>query len=71
MLLDYTYGLMNILEFRCSDSNSLFLTESEFKNSNVGGKQLEFIFSSNFMDTMPLVFIDLILKYWWCYVLLK
>ena len=38
MCLDYTYGLLNILEFICNHFNSLFLAES---NSNVGGKQIE------------------------------
>ena len=38
MLLDDTYGLLNLLElfFNCFDS--LYPTEYEFQNSNVGGK---------------------------------
>ena len=36
MSLDNTYVLLNILE-----SYSLFLAESEFQNSNVGGIQIE------------------------------
>ena len=40
MSLDNTYGLLNILEFLCNNFNSLFLVESEFLNSNVGGKQI-------------------------------
>ena len=41
MLLDYTYGLLNLLEYKCNHFNNLSLAESKFKNSNVGGKQLE------------------------------
>ena len=41
MILDNTYGLLNILEFKCNHFNSLFQAESQFQNSNVGGKQLE------------------------------
>ena len=40
MLLDYSYGLLNLIEFKYYHFNSLFLAESEFKNSNVGEKQL-------------------------------
>ena len=54
MFLDYTYGLLNLLAIKCNHFNSLFLTVSGFKNSNVGGKQLEFIFSCQSKDTMPL-----------------
>ena len=54
MLLDYTYGLLNLLAIKCNHFNSLFLTVSEFKYSNFGGKQLEFIFSCQSKDTMPL-----------------
>ena len=43
MLLDYTYWLLNLLEFKCNHFNSLSLAEFKFKNSNVGGKQLEFM----------------------------
>ena len=43
MLLDYTYWLLNLLEFKCNHFNSLSLAELKFKNSNVGGKQLEFM----------------------------
>ena len=41
MLLDYTYRLLNLLEYKCNHFNNLSLAESKFKNSNVGGKQLE------------------------------
>ena len=41
MLLDYAYGLLNLLEYKCNHFNNLSLAESKFKNSNVGGKQLE------------------------------
>ena len=41
MILDYTSGLLNLLEFRCNHYNSLFLAETEFKNSNGAGKELE------------------------------
>ena len=44
MLLDYTYELLNLFEFKCSNHfDSIFLAEFEFKNSNIGGKQLEFV----------------------------
>ena len=49
MLLDYTYVLLNLLEFKCNHFGSFFLAESEFKNSNVGGKQLEI------MSVMPVL----------------
>ena len=39
--LNNTYRLLNILECYCNHFNSLFLAESEFQNSNVGGKQIE------------------------------
>ena len=48
MLLDNTYALLNLLEFKCNHFNSLFLTESESKYSNVGGKQLELMSSHQF-----------------------
>ena len=38
MFLDNTYGLLNLLEFKCNVLNSLFEAECEFENSNVGGK---------------------------------
>ena len=38
MLLDYTYGLLNLLEVKYNHFDRLFLAESEFQNSNVGGK---------------------------------
>ena len=38
MLFDDAYGLLNLLEFKCNDFHSLFQAESEFKNSNFGGK---------------------------------
>ena len=41
MSLGDTYGVLNILEFKCNHSNSLFLAEFEFQNSNVGRKQIE------------------------------
>ena len=33
MHLDNTYGLLNLLEFKCNCFNSLFQAEYEFKNS--------------------------------------
>ena len=38
MLLDNNYGLMNLLEFKCDYFTCLLLAESQFQNSNVGGK---------------------------------
>ena len=43
MLLDYTYGLLNLLELKCNNFSSLSLAEFKFQNSNVGGKQLQFM----------------------------
>ena len=44
MLLDKPYGLLNLLEYKCNHfNNNLSLAESKFKNSNVGGKVLDFI----------------------------
>ena len=41
MILDNTYGLLNLLEVYWYHFNILVLAESEFKNSNVGGKHIE------------------------------
>ena len=38
MLLDNIYGLLNLLKFKCDHFSGLLLTESQFQNSNVGGK---------------------------------
>ena len=39
MLLDNTFaGLLNPHKFKCNHFTSLFQAESEFKNSNFGGK---------------------------------
>ena len=38
MLLDKPYGLLNLLEFKCDHFSSFFQAESQFQNSNVGGK---------------------------------
>ena len=38
MLLDNTYGLPNLFEFKSNHFNSFFQAESEFKNSNFGRK---------------------------------
>ena len=38
MLLDKPYGLLNLLEFKCDHFSSLFQAESQFQNSNAGGK---------------------------------
>ena len=44
MLLDRPYiVLLNLLELKCNHSSSLFQAESQFQNSNVGGKKLDFI----------------------------
>ena len=45
MLLDNTYGLLNLLEFNC---NNIFQAESEFKNSNFGGKSSELLIQCRF-----------------------
>ena len=41
MLLDNTYGLLNLFEFKINHFNSLVQAKSEFKNSNFGGKYIE------------------------------
>ena len=41
MLLDKAYGLLYILEIKCDHFSSLFQAESQFQNSNIGGKQIE------------------------------
>ena len=38
MLLDKPYGLLNPLEIECDHFSSLLQAESQFQNSNVGGK---------------------------------
>ena len=43
MLLDNAYGLLNLFEFKCNHFNSIFQAESEFKNSNFGGKSSELL----------------------------
>ena len=48
MLLDNAYGLLNLLEFKCNHFNSLFQAESEFKNSNFGGKSSELLIKCRF-----------------------
>ena len=41
---------MNLLELKCDNFSSLFQAESQFQNSNVGGKKL-----AHFQETLPLV----------------
>ena len=48
MLLDNACGLLNLLEFKCNNFNSLFRAESEFKNSNFGGKSSELMVQCRF-----------------------
>ena len=45
VLLNNAYGLLNLLEFICNHFNGLFQaeSESEFKNSNFGGKSSEIL----------------------------
>ena len=43
ILLNNAYGLLNLLEFICNHFNSLFQAESEYKNSNFGGKSSEIL----------------------------
>ena len=38
MLLDNTYGLLNLLYFKYDHFSSLCQAESQFQNSNFGGK---------------------------------
>ena len=48
MLLGNVYGLLNLLEFKCYHFNGLFQAESEFKNSNFGGKSSELLIQCRF-----------------------
>ena len=48
MLLDNTYGLPNLFEFKSKHFNSLFQAEYEFKNSNFGGKYINVKISCRF-----------------------
>ena len=50
MLLDNTYGLPNLFEFKSNHFNSFFQAESEFKNSNFGGKYIEIMSSLMFSN---------------------
>ena len=50
MLLDNAYGLLNLLEFKCNHFDSLFQAESEFKNSNFGGKSSELPVQYRFLN---------------------
>ena len=50
MLLDNTYGSLNLLEFKCNHFTSLFQAESEFKNSNVGRKSSELLILCRFSN---------------------
>ena len=43
MLLNNSYGLLNLLEFVCNHFDSLFQAGYEFKNSNFGGKSSELL----------------------------
>ena len=56
MLLDNTYGLPNLFDFKSYPFNSFYKAESEFKNSNFGGKYIEIMSSlmfSNKYDFSP------------------
>ena len=58
MLLGNAYGLLTLLEFKYNHFNSLFQAESEFKNSNFGGKSSELLVQcwfSNKLDFSGLV----------------
>ena len=50
MLLDNTYGLPNLFEFKKNHFNSLFQAEYEFKNSNFGGKYIDVKISCQFWN---------------------
>ena len=55
MLLDDTYGLLNLLELFLNCFDSLYQAEYEFQNSNVGGKQIENFFGAGFEISSTLV----------------
>ena len=50
MLLDNTYGLPNLFEFKSNHFNSLFQAEYEFKNSKFGGKYIYVKISCRFWN---------------------
>ena len=50
MLLDNTYGLPNLFDFKRNHFNSLFQAEYQFKNSNFGGKYIDVKISCQFWN---------------------
>ena len=56
MLLDVTYGLLNLLElfFNCFDS--VYQAEYEFQNSNVGEKRKKYVLASVLKAILGIVF---------------
>ena len=56
MLLDNTYGLLNLFEFKSNHFNSLFQAEYEFKNFQIlAGNTLMSKFHVGFEIELPLV----------------
>ena len=56
MHLDKTYGLLNLLEFKCNCFNHLFLAEYEFKIQMLAGKEANSFFEMSHKDLPPLVY---------------
>ena len=50
MILDNTYGLPNLFEFKINQFNTLFQAEYQFKNSNFGGKYIDVKISCQFWN---------------------
>ena len=66
MLLDNTYGLLNLFEFKSYHFNSFYKAEYEFKNSNFGGNYIEIMSSlmfSNKYDFSSGMFPNLLIQF--------
>ena len=61
MILDKTYGLLNLLESECNHFTSLYQAEYEFENSNFGGKSSELLiqcrFTNKFDFRIPITYV--------------
>ena len=64
MLLDNTYGLPNLFEFKSNHFNSLFKAEYESKNSNFGGKYIDVKISCWFWNWIAFSILYDLAKIW-------
>ena len=55
MLLDKSYGLLNLLEFKYDQFRSLFKAESQFQNSNVGRNSMISFLNASLEENSTLV----------------